>query len=192
MVECNDRKCPKHGEISVRGNIFSGVVVSAKPEKTAIVERTLISFVPKYERYRKSKSRIYAHNPDCIGAKENDIVKVGETRKLSKTKSFVVLSIEGKKKTIKVEEDTLKEKEEKEEEKKEEEEKKPVKEEQAREEKKAGEEEKEEAEKKDVKEEAVKEEAAEEKEEADKKKEDKREEEKGKEEPEGKEKEEEK
>ncbi len=107
MAECNDPKCPNHGQISVRGTIFTGTVVSAKPGKTAVVERTIVKFVPKFERYKKSKSRIYAHNPDCIGAKEHDVVRLGETRKLSKTKSFVVLEIIGKKKSVKVEEDTF-------------------------------------------------------------------------------------
>lgn len=110
MVECNDKNCPEHGTLSVRGNVFTGRVVSAKPGKTAIVERTIVRYVPKYERYRKSKSRISAHNPDCISAKEDDIVKVGETRKISKTKSFVVLEITGKQTIVKGEEDTFQEK----------------------------------------------------------------------------------
>ncbi len=109
MAECTDKKCPVHGEISVRGNVFTGAVISAKPGKTVIVERPIVKFVPKYERYTKSKSRIYAHNPECINAKENDVVKVGETRKLSKTKSFVVIEIIGKKKIVKSEEDTFRE-----------------------------------------------------------------------------------
>ena len=66
-----------------------------------------IRHVPKYERYKKSKSRIYAHSPDCIGAKEDDVVKVAETRKLSKTKSFVVLEVVGKKRVVKAEDDTF-------------------------------------------------------------------------------------
>ena len=98
MVECTDKKCPVHGEISVRGNVFTGTVISAKPSKTVIVERPIVKFVPKYERYAKSKSRITAHNPECLNAKEDDVVKIGETRKLSKTKSFVVIEIVGKKK----------------------------------------------------------------------------------------------
>ena len=110
MPECSDSKCPIHGVISVRGTLFTGVVVSAKPGKTVAVERTIVRYVPKYERYAKSKSRIYAHNPNCINAKEDDIVKVGETRKLSKTKSFVVLKVVGKKRMVKVEEDTFHEK----------------------------------------------------------------------------------
>lgn len=89
--ECSDVKCAKHGHIKVRGNIFTGKVVSAKPAKTVIVEREVVHYVPKYERYKKTKSKIYAHNPACISAREGDIVRLGETRKLSKTKSFVVL-----------------------------------------------------------------------------------------------------
>jgi small subunit ribosomal protein S17 len=126
MVECNDKRCPIHGSLSVRGSTFAGIVVSAKPGKTALVERTIVRHVPKYERYKKSKSRVYAHNPSCIDAKENDIVRVAETRKLSKTKSFVVLRVIGKKKIVKAEEDTFKEREKKEEEtEKKEEESKP-------------------------------------------------------------------
>ena len=105
MSDCNDKRCPVHGEISVRGNVLKGVVVSAKPDKTVVIERSIVRYMPKYERYKKEKSKIYAHNPPCIAAKENDIVRVGETRKLSKTKSFVVLGIIGKKKVIKAEEE---------------------------------------------------------------------------------------
>jgi small subunit ribosomal protein S17 len=93
MAECNDQKCAKHGKIKVRGNIFSGKVVSSKSNKTVIIEMTLTKKIPKYERYKKIRSKIAAHNPECINAKENDFVKIGETRKISKTKSFVVLEV---------------------------------------------------------------------------------------------------
>lgn len=92
---CNDKKCPYHGDVKVRGATFIGRVVSAKPNKTVTVERTLIEYVPKFERYKKKRSRIHAHNPECINAKEGDSVLIGETRKLSKTKSFVVLKVLG-------------------------------------------------------------------------------------------------
>ena len=94
MENCNDAKCAIHGQIKVRGNIFTGKVVSSKAQKTVTVERILTQFVPKYQRYKKVRSRIHAHNPACINAKENDIVRIGETRKLSKTKAFVVLEVE--------------------------------------------------------------------------------------------------
>ncbi|GEM_PF-597732 len=93
-ASCTDEKCPVHGSLKVRGNLFTGKVVSAKARKTVTVERTITHFVPKFERYKKTRSKIYAYNPDCIAAKEGDVVKVGECRKLSKTKAFAVLNIE--------------------------------------------------------------------------------------------------
>ena len=77
----------------IRGNIFEGKVVSAKSDKTVTVERELIQYLTKYERYKKIRSRIKAHNPVSIGAKEGDWVKIGETRRISKTKSFVVMEV---------------------------------------------------------------------------------------------------
>ena len=77
----------------VRGNIFEGKVISAKANKTVTVERALTQYVQKYERYKKIKSKIKAHNPESINAKEGDIVQIGETRKISKTKNFVVMKI---------------------------------------------------------------------------------------------------
>ncbi|HIH16528.1 MAG TPA: 30S ribosomal protein S17 [Candidatus Diapherotrites archaeon] len=97
---CNDGKCAVHGGVKVRGNIFTGRVVSAKADKTAIVERTLTHYVHKYERYKNVRSRLVAHNPRCIGAKEQDVVRIGETRKLSKTKAFTILSVEGHAKAV--------------------------------------------------------------------------------------------
>ena len=98
MAECNDKKCPYHGDVKVRGDLFEGIVISAKTPKAAIIERTLLEWVPKYERYKKKRSRIVAHNPPCIDAKVGDMIQIGECRKLSKTKAFVVLKkIETKK-----------------------------------------------------------------------------------------------
>lgn len=91
MVECNDVKCPIHGNVKVRGDILEGVVVSAKPKNTATVMIKRIKKVQKYERYKKERSKLHVHNPPCISAKEGDIVRIGETRKLSKTKNFVIL-----------------------------------------------------------------------------------------------------
>ena len=89
--KCEDKNCPYHGKISVRGQILVGDVVSAKMDKTVVVERSHAEKVPKYERYARRSSGIYAHNPPCVNAQEGDRVKIGETRKLSKQKSFVVL-----------------------------------------------------------------------------------------------------
>lgn len=79
----------------VRGNELVGKVVSAKTPKMVTVMREIVVYVPKFERYKKLRSKVHAHNPEWINAKENDIVKIGETRKLSKTKAFVVTEIVG-------------------------------------------------------------------------------------------------
>jgi small subunit ribosomal protein S17 len=89
--KCLDPKCPWHGSLSLRGKVLEGKVVSSRPSKTVIVERGYLHHVPKYERYEKRRSRIAAHNPDCISAREGDKVRISECRKLSKTKAFVVV-----------------------------------------------------------------------------------------------------
>ena len=79
--------------ISVRGARLVGRVVSDKNKKTVVVERDVIKKVSKYKRMARGLSRIQAHNPDEIGAKVGDRVRIGETRKISKTKSWTVLEI---------------------------------------------------------------------------------------------------
>ncbi len=106
-MKCDDRKCAVHGSLKVRGDTFKGIVTSAKARKSATVERELMQFVPKFERYKKVNSKIHAHNPDCIKAVEGDVVRIGETRKMSKTKAFAILEILERGKSRFVREDTL-------------------------------------------------------------------------------------
>ena len=79
--------------LSVRGARLVGRVVSDKSKKTVVVERDVTKKVSKYKRMARGRSRIQAHNPDEIGAKVGDTVRIGETRKISKTKSWVVLEV---------------------------------------------------------------------------------------------------
>jgi len=88
---CNDKNCPFHGQLSIRGRILDGVVVSAKMDKTVIVRRDYLYYVPKFKRYERRHSHIPAHNPPCINAKEGDKVRIAECRPISKTVSFVVI-----------------------------------------------------------------------------------------------------
>jgi len=88
---CNDKNCPFHGTLSVRGRVFEGVVVTSKMDKTAIIEREYLQFSPKYVRYEKRRGHIPSHNPPCINAKEGQHVKIVECRPLSKTVSFVIV-----------------------------------------------------------------------------------------------------
>ena len=91
--ECNDPNCPFHGTLSVRGIVLEGVVVSDKMDKTVIVEREYLRFIRKYRRYERRRSKIPAHNPPCINAKKGDLVKIAETKPISKTVSFVVIQV---------------------------------------------------------------------------------------------------
>jgi len=88
---CNDRNCPFHGTLSIRGHALEGIVVSAKMDKTVIVRRDYLNYVPKFKRYERRHSHIPAHNPPCINVKTDDRVKVAECRPISKTVSFVVV-----------------------------------------------------------------------------------------------------
>ena len=104
--KCNDKNCPKHGSISLRGRTFIGKIVSTKAHKSAIVEWGRLNFIPKYERYSKRKTRIQVHNPRCMNIKEKDDVEIEECRPLSKTKGFVITKkIDALKKDIKSKEE---------------------------------------------------------------------------------------
>ena len=88
---CNDRNCPFHGDLPVRGRVLEGSVVSAKMDKTVIVKRDYLHYVPKFIRYERRHSHIPSHNPPCIDAEEGDRVIIAECRPVSKTVSFVVV-----------------------------------------------------------------------------------------------------
>ncbi len=88
---CNDINCPYHGQLKVHGRRFEGVVTSAKGEKTVAVSWTVFRKLDKYDRYIKIRSKVLAHNPECISAKLNDKVVIYETRPISRWKRFVVV-----------------------------------------------------------------------------------------------------
>jgi len=88
---CKDINCPFHGELPTRGRVLEGVVVSAKMDKTVVVERDYLSYISKFMRYERRHSRIPSHNPPCIDAREGDRVVIAESRPISKTVSFVVV-----------------------------------------------------------------------------------------------------
>lgn len=88
---CDDKHCPFHGNLPVRGQVIDGVVVSIKMNRTAVVERNYLKYDQKYERYEKRTSRYSVHNPPCLEIKSGDEVKIMECRSLSKTVSFVIV-----------------------------------------------------------------------------------------------------
>ncbi len=89
--ECNDRNCPYHGHLKVRGRTFTGKVVSDKMSRGVVVQWNYVKLIPKYRRYERRKSKVVAHNPQCIDARTGDNVKIVECRPISKTKMFVVV-----------------------------------------------------------------------------------------------------
>lgn len=89
-VSCRDENCPFHGVLSLRGQVFEGVVASAKAKNTVIVVREYSHYVPKYRRYERRQSRIPAHCPPCLEVREGDKVRIVECRPISKTVHFVV------------------------------------------------------------------------------------------------------
>ena len=93
LVDCNDINCFVHGNLKLRGQTLVGKVVSTKAKYTAIVERPMVKLIRKFKRYARTSSRIPAHNPICINAKEGDMVKIAESRKISRTKAWTVVEI---------------------------------------------------------------------------------------------------
>jgi small subunit ribosomal protein S17 len=99
---CEDINCPIHGKISVRGKLIEGTVIRKKTGKTAYIQVEEKKYIPKYERYITKIHKKAVHCPECLDISVGDIVLCGETRKISKTKSFVVLKKQAKDKKVKV------------------------------------------------------------------------------------------
>ncbi|CAO3685610.1 unnamed protein product [Rhizopus stolonifer] len=56
-----DKKCPFVGEVNIQGRILTGVVVSTKMNRTLVVRRDYLHYIPKYNRYEKRHSNVSAH-----------------------------------------------------------------------------------------------------------------------------------
>ncbi|MBI4447359.1 30S ribosomal protein S17 [Candidatus Woesearchaeota archaeon] len=89
---CEDKHCPFHAGLKLRGRRFTGTVIKGDAHHTVTVEWPRIFYVSKYERYEKRRSRLKAHNPPCLNVKMGDKVEIMECRPISKTKSFVVIN----------------------------------------------------------------------------------------------------
>ena len=89
---CKDKDCHVHGNLKARGRVFEGKVIKKFNKRIAIEFERMI-YVKKYERYKKSKTKIHARLPVCMGKEINigDLIKVQECRPLSKIIHFVVL-----------------------------------------------------------------------------------------------------
>jgi small subunit ribosomal protein S17 len=90
---CTDKKCPFHGSVSVKNEIFKGRVIRKDSTNSATIEWFKSFPVKKYERHEIRRYRLHAHNPRCISAQIGQNVICARTRPLSKTKNVVILKI---------------------------------------------------------------------------------------------------
>ncbi|WQF87422.1 Putative small ribosomal subunit protein uS17 [Colletotrichum destructivum] len=88
-----DKKCPFTGQVSIRGRILTGTVVSTKMHRTLIIRREYLHYIPKYARYEKRHKNLAAHVSPAFRVEEGDQVTVGQCRPLSKTVRFNVLRV---------------------------------------------------------------------------------------------------
>jgi len=78
-------------QINTTGKTFEGSVVSDKMTNTIVVSLEYTKRHPLYKKIVRKHKNIYAENN--LSAKIGDIVKVRETRPLSKLKRFTTLEI---------------------------------------------------------------------------------------------------
>lgn len=92
ILECPDKTCPIHGNLKTRGNTFKGIVILKKQKRVAI-EFERMTYVKKYERYTKSKTKMHARLPECMEKDIQivDLIKIQECRPLSKIIHHVVI-----------------------------------------------------------------------------------------------------
>ncbi len=72
-----------------RKTVF-GTVVSAKMQKTVVVETERLEQHPKYKKYIRRRTKLYAHD-EKAECQEGDRVLLMETRPLSKLKRWRVV-----------------------------------------------------------------------------------------------------
>ena len=88
-----DKKCPWTGNVSIRGKILRGTVVSTKMNRTVVLRRNYLHYISKYGRYEKRHKNLPAHCSPALKLHVGDSVIVGQCRPLSKTVRFNVLDI---------------------------------------------------------------------------------------------------
>ncbi|QRV91139.1 ribosomal S17 N-terminal [Ceratobasidium sp. AG-Ba] len=71
-----DKKCPFTGDVSIRGRILTGRVVSTKMTRTIIIRRDYLHYIPKYNRYEKRHKNLAAHASPAFRIEIGDTVTV--------------------------------------------------------------------------------------------------------------------
>ena len=87
MAETTVNPATPAAETAPRRNEKVGNVVSTKMSKTIVVEIEMRKAHPKYKRVMKSNKKFYAHD-EQNSARVGDMVRIRETRPLSKLKRW--------------------------------------------------------------------------------------------------------
>jgi len=89
-----DKKCPFAGNVSIRGRIARGMVISSnKMRNTIVIRKCYLNFVKKYKRFEKRHKNVPVHCSPAFEVKDGDIVTAGQCRPLSKTVRFNTLKV---------------------------------------------------------------------------------------------------
>uniref|UniRef100_A0A7S3HWW4 Small ribosomal subunit protein uS17 n=1 Tax=Favella ehrenbergii TaxID=182087 RepID=A0A7S3HWW4_9SPIT len=86
-----DKKCPFTSDVSIRGRIFKGVVISTKMNRTIVIRRDYLHYIKKYNRFEKRHHTVSVHCSPAFRIRTGDVVTVGQCRPLSKTVRFNVI-----------------------------------------------------------------------------------------------------
>ena len=92
-----DKKCPFTSDVSIRGRICKGVVLSVKMARTVVLRRDYLHYIKKYNRFEKRHHNLSAHlSPAFERVRVGDILTVGQCRPISKTVRYNTLRVEKK------------------------------------------------------------------------------------------------
>lgn len=89
-----DKKCPFTSDVSIRGRVLKGLVISTKMKRTVVVRRDYLHYITKYRRFEKRHKNTAVHCSPAFTVKEGDVVTIGQCRPLSKTVRFNVVACE--------------------------------------------------------------------------------------------------
>jgi small subunit ribosomal protein S17 len=86
-IKAGEATATVSAEKATRRNEKVGQVVSTKMQKTIVVEIEMRKAHPKYKRVMKTNKKFYAHD-EQNSARVGDVVRIRETRPLSKLKRW--------------------------------------------------------------------------------------------------------
>ena len=92
-IEENEKNNPFNGSLSIRGKLFEGIVINAKANGTAVIQKESPIYFKKFKRFGRSKNKIHAHVPSNLNVQKGDHVIAAECRPISKSVSFVIIEV---------------------------------------------------------------------------------------------------